>query len=182
MRTSWATLGNCVAPSVNPGRYLVFTAMLFGFKGAPLIMGRFAAMLARLLQSLMPADEMQSQLYMGDPLWILQGPRWRRRENLALILYMCGALGVKVAVSQRVRWNRCGLDRNAHGAQAGRGSGGTFPSRPKMMNEVKSTLESWHNKGMVPLGEARAVTGKLSGGVNILYAIISDFGGRQNGK
>lgn len=47
MRTSWAKLGNCVAPSVNPGRYLVFTAMLFGFKGAPLIIGRFAAMLAR---------------------------------------------------------------------------------------------------------------------------------------
>jgi len=181
MRTSWATLGNCVAPSVNPGRYLVFTAMLFGFKGAPLIMGRFAAMLARLLQSLMPADEMQSQLYMGDPLWILQGPRWRRRENLALILYMCGALGVKL--------------------QFRKGFGGTdavwigtrmelklaeevvvLSIPPKMMNEVKSTLESWHNKGMVPLGEARAVTGKLSGGVNILYAIISDFGGRQNGK
>ena len=45
-------LGNCVAPSVNPGKYLVFVAMLFGFKGAPLIMGRFAATLARLLQVL----------------------------------------------------------------------------------------------------------------------------------
>jgi hypothetical protein len=63
---------------------------------------------------------------------------------------------------------------------------------PKMMNEVKSTLESWHNRGMVPLREVRAVTGKLSWicgiivrarwCVNILYTIISDFGGRQNGK
>ena len=98
-----------------------------------------------------------------------------------MILYMCGALGVKL--------------------QFRKGFGGTdavwigtrmelklaeevvvLSIPPKMMNEVKSTLESWHNKGMVPLGEARAVTGKLSGGVNILYAIISDFGGRQNGK
>jgi hypothetical protein len=76
-------LGNCATPSVVPDRYLIFTAMLFGFEGAPLIMGRSASTLARLLQSLIPPDEMQSQLYMDDPLWMLQGPRWRRQENLA---------------------------------------------------------------------------------------------------
>lgn len=68
-------LCHCVAPSVTPGRFLVFTAMLFGFRGAPLIMGRFASALARFIQSLMPADELQSQLYIDDPLWMLQGPK-----------------------------------------------------------------------------------------------------------
>ena len=60
MAVSEKKLGNCAAPSTAPGKYLVFTAMLFGFKGAPLIMWRFAAMLARLLQSLIPMDEMPS--------------------------------------------------------------------------------------------------------------------------
>ena len=32
----------------------------------------------------------------------------------------------------------------------------------KMMNEAKGTLESWNRKGMIPLREVRAVTGKLS--------------------
>ena len=43
----------------------------------------------------------------------------------------------QVAVSQRVPWNRCGLDRNAHGAQAGRGSGGTFhPAQDDERGEI----------------------------------------------
>jgi hypothetical protein len=96
-------LGNGVTPSTSQGKYLVFTAMLFGFRGAPLIMGRFAATLARMLQALIPADEMQSQLYMDDPLWMLQGPKWRRQENLALILYMCGALGVNLQFKKGFR-------------------------------------------------------------------------------
>ena len=175
-------LGNCVAPSVNPGKYLVFVAMLFGFKGAPLIMGRFAATLARLLQSLVPADEMQSQLYMDDPLWMLQGPRWRRRENLALILYMCGALGVKLQFRKGFR----GTDAVWIGVRMELKLAEDvviLSIPPKMMNEVKTTLESWQNKGMVALREVRAVTGKLSwicgiivGArwcVNILYAVIA---------
>ena len=54
---------------------------------------------------------------------------------------------------------------------------------PKMMNEVKSILEGWNNKGMVPLREVRAVTGKLAWicgiilsarwCVNILYSVIA---------
>ena len=175
-------LGNCVAPSTRPGKYLVFTAMLFGFKGAPLVMGRFAATLARLLQSLIPADEMQSQLYMDDPLWMLQGPRWRRRENLALILYMCGALGVKLQFRKGFR----GTDAVWIGVRMELKLAEDvviLSIPPKMMNEVKAVLESWHNKGMVPLREVRAVTGKLSWicgiivrarwCVNILYAVIA---------
>ena len=70
-------LCHCISPSVAPGKFLVFTAMLFGFKGAPLVMGRFAAALARFIQSLVPQDELQSQIYMDDPLWMLQGKTWR---------------------------------------------------------------------------------------------------------
>ena len=51
------------------------------------------------------------------------------------------------------------------------------------MNEIKKVLASWENKGMVPLREVRAVTGRLSWVcgiitrarwcVNILYAVIA---------
>ena len=54
---------------------------------------------------------------------------------------------------------------------------------PKMMNEVRKTLSSWERKGMVPLREVRALTGRLSWicGIitrarwcfNIFYAVIS---------
>jgi len=175
-------LGNCVAPSMNQGRYLVFTAMLFGFKGAPLIMGRFSAALARMLQSMVPPDEMQSQVYMDDPLWMLQGPRWRRRENLALILYMCGALGVNLQFRKGFRGtDAVWIGTRMEVKMAEEVVILSIP--PKMMNEVKSILEGWNNRGMVPLREVRAVTGKLAWicgiivrarwCVNILYAVIA---------
>ena len=175
-------LGNCVTPSMHPGKYLVFTAMLFGFRGAPLIMGRFASMLARMLQALIPPDEMQSQLYMDDPLWMMQGPKWRRQENLALILYMCGALGVKLQFKKGFR----GLDAVWIGTRMELRLAEevlVLSIPPKMMNEVTKTLTGWNNKGMVPVREVRAVTGKLSWicgiitrarwCVNILYAVIT---------
>eukprot|EP00435_Cladocopium_sp_Y103_P055471 s826_g18.t1 len=175
-------LANCAAPSVTPGKYLVFTAMLFGFRGAPLVMGRFASMLARLVQALIPPDEMQSQLYMDDPLWILQGPRWRRMENLSLILYMCGALGVRLQFRKGFR----GSDAIWIGTkiELKLAEEVVVLSIPlKMMNEVRSILESWSRKGMVPLRDVRSVAGKLSWicgiivrarwCVNILYAVIS---------
>lgn len=154
-------LGNWAMPSIEPGRYLVFTAMLFSFKGAPLILGRCAARLARLLQALIPSEEMQSQLYMDDQRWMMQGARWRRRENLALISYMCGALGVNLQFMKDVR----GTDTTWIGTrmELRLAEEVLILSIPhKMMNEVKKVLTSWESKGMVPLRDVRAVTGHLS--------------------
>ena len=125
------------------------------------MMGRFSSTLARMLQALIPADEMQSQLYMDDPLWALQGPKWRRQENLALILYMCGALGVNLQYKKGFR----GVDAVWIGTrmELKLSEEVLLLSIPhKMMAEVKKVLESWHNKGMVPLREVRALTGRLS--------------------
>eukprot|EP00435_Cladocopium_sp_Y103_P019673 s3697_g4.t1 len=175
-------LANCAAPSTSPGVYLVFTAMLFGFRGAPLVMGRFASMLARLIQALFPADELQSQIYMDDPIWIMQGPRWRRRENLALILYMCGALGINLQFKKGFR----GLDATWIGTRMELRLSEevlVLSIPPKMMKEISEILREWENKGMVPLKAVRAVTGKLSWicgivvrarwCVNIMYAVIA---------
>ena len=55
-------LKNCLAPVLEEDEILVFCAMLFGFKGAPLVMGRLSAALARLWQSMMMRDG-ELQLY-----------------------------------------------------------------------------------------------------------------------
>ena len=42
---------NCVSPAVAPDEFLVFKSMMFGYKAAPLIMGRLSAMMGRQWQS-----------------------------------------------------------------------------------------------------------------------------------
>ena len=89
-------LKNCLAPALEEDEILVFCAMLFGFKGAPLIMGRLSAALARLWQSMIMRDG-ELQLYMDDPLFGIVGPRSRRRGVLAMLLYTAAAMGVNLA-------------------------------------------------------------------------------------
>ena len=48
-------LANCVAPHVEPDKYVVFVALLFGFKGAPLLMGRLSAAIGRYVP--LPIDQ-----------------------------------------------------------------------------------------------------------------------------
>eukprot|EP00435_Cladocopium_sp_Y103_P009907 s3598_g2.t1 len=42
---------HCLAPSMKPQEWVLFVSMLFGFRGAPLIMGRLAGTMARQWQS-----------------------------------------------------------------------------------------------------------------------------------
>ena len=54
----------------------------------------------------------------------------------------------------------------------------------KMMMEIRSTLESWEQKGMVSLREVQQVTGRLSWvagilprarwAVSVMYAVVAD--------
>ena len=89
-------LKNCLAPALEEDEILVFCAMLFAFKGAPLIMGRLSAALARLWQSMIMKDG-ELQLYMDDPLFAIIGPKGRRRGVLAMVLCTAAALGVQLA-------------------------------------------------------------------------------------
>ena len=45
---------NCLAPGLDDDELVPFKAMSFGFKGAPLVMGRFSSAAMRLCQSMMP--------------------------------------------------------------------------------------------------------------------------------
>ena len=58
-------LRHSLAP-LDDENFLLFSAMLFGFKSAPLIMGRLSAAIGRLWQSLMEGHEAQLQVYIDD--------------------------------------------------------------------------------------------------------------------
>ena len=52
---------NCLAPGLDDDELVLFKAMIFGFKGAPLVMGRFSSAAMRLCQFMMPEAQGQIQ-------------------------------------------------------------------------------------------------------------------------
>lgn len=65
-------LRHCVTPDETSSGCLVWVAMLFGFRGAPLMMGRLSSAIGRLLSSLMADFEGQMQIYVDDLVIALQ--------------------------------------------------------------------------------------------------------------
>lgn len=97
---------NCVAPHAEPGRFVVFVALLFGFKGAPLLMGRLSASIGRIIQALVQPWELQSQVYIDDILGVLAGPVEHRQKILSMVLYTLGAFGINVSLAKGERGRR----------------------------------------------------------------------------
>lgn len=64
-------VSNLRVSGLREGEVIIYTALLFGFKAAPLLMARLAALLPRLLQSLFAKGEGCLQTYIDDPLFIL---------------------------------------------------------------------------------------------------------------
>ena len=174
-------LSNCICPGLEPGQFILYTALLFGFKAAPLLMARLAAMFTRFLQSLLAKGEGVIQTYMDDPLILLAGTDARRNRTLALLLYSMWALGINIAYHKgerglRVTWIgvvfELDLEREVLKLTVSR----------KMANELHEKLKSWET-GMISLRDLRATTGRLSWlagilprcrwAVSILYAVVA---------
>ena len=179
-------LKHSLAPLDND-HFILFSAMLFGFKSAPLVMGRLAAGIGRLWQSLMEAHEAQIQLYIDDVLMMARGTLTEINSLVAMGLYTMKAFGVNFSLGKGER----GSALKWIGIQIllnwgpGRTPGELVYSIPKnAMEEIKSALESWENRGMIPLRELRKTTGKLSWmagviprirwSVSVLYAVLAD--------
>ena len=96
-------LPHTLAPNVDDSNFYMFVALLFGYKTAPLLWSRVAALVARFLQSLMQGGEGQHQTYLDDGLWVLQGPLKTRNSLLAMILTTLFALGLKVSLHKGMR-------------------------------------------------------------------------------
>lgn len=152
-------LKHCVSPGLESGTALLWVAMLFGFKGAPLVMGRLSAAVGRLLQSLFHPAAGQVQVYIDDVALMIRGSLETRNLQLAKVLYVLAAFGVQVAMGKgergrRVQWIGTTFEIHTHEVVMG--------TPQKMVQEVKETLANWTGKGMVPTKELRAFLGKLS--------------------
>eukprot|EP00435_Cladocopium_sp_Y103_P022173 s2755_g5.t1 len=152
-------LRHCVSPGLHSGTGILWTAMLFGYKAAPLVMSRLSATVGRLVQSLFHPAAGQVQVYIDDVALIVRGTRHLRNMHLAKVLYVLAAFGVRVAMQkgERGRWVQW--------------IGTTFELQPhklilgtprKMIMEIKETLAAWENKGMIPTKDLRSFLGKLA--------------------
>lgn len=101
-----AELKHTMAPSTKEGEMLVFQALLFGYKVAPLLYSRFAALIARLLQGAIKLNRGGHEVYLDDSLWVLQGTLAARSNTLAFILNTMGALGIRVSFPKGSRANK----------------------------------------------------------------------------
>ena len=89
-------LCHCIAPSLEEDKLVIFKARSFGFKGAPLIMGRLASAPTRQWQA-MVQERAHIQTYMDDPLIVMCGSKADRESMLARLLYSAKAFGVNLS-------------------------------------------------------------------------------------
>ena len=176
--------GHCLSPSpLGEGIGLVcFTALLFGFKTAPLLYSRLAAQVSRFLQACVPPQIGVHQTYLDDSLWFMQGPLVYRNKAISMILYTMAALGMKVALAK------------GHRAGTAQWIGVTFSLvnnekivmglPEQFMKDTINVFESWATMGFAPMKSLRSVAGRMSWvagvlprtrwTVSVLYAILKD--------
>ena len=152
-------LKHAVSPGLENWTGIVWCAMLFGFKRAPLIMGRLSAAIGRLLQSTFHPASGQVQIYIGDVLLTIRGPEEERNLQVSKVLYLLAAFGVQVAThkgerGRRVQWIGTTMELTSHHILIG--------TPPKMIEEIKTTMANWDDKRMVPIKEPRSFAGRLS--------------------
>lgn len=179
-------LRHALAPSILPDQFLLFRAMLFGYRSAPLIMGRLSAAAARLVQAILEDWQAQIQLYIDDLLMLVRANDWERASCVAVVAYTLKAFGIQLALDKGERgtqiqwigvtlllgWERGGPPRSI-----------SYGITKKMVLEVTSTLADWENKGMIALKQLRSTTGKLSWiagvvprirwAVSVFYAVVA---------
>ena len=148
-----------VTPDEEERGALLWPAMLFGYKAAPLHMGRLAAAIGRLLQSMVSPAEMSTQIYMDDIILVLRGPLRHRNHILAMVLYVLQTMGVQIALEKgergsRVKWIGTTLELREKELMIG--------IQSKMLEEIEAELKKWPSMGMIPIREVRRITGKLS--------------------
>ena len=158
-------LRHCVSPNENGDGALLWTAMLFGFKAAPLLMGRLSAALGRLLSSLARPSEAQLQVYIDDVIIGLTGDKDSREQLLACFLMTAAAFGVQINLKKgergrRTQWIGCTIEVPlAEGTQP---DTVVLSVASQMVESVVEALTSWQGRGMASVKDLRSVTGRLS--------------------
>ena len=170
-------LKHCISPGMEHSTAILWVPMLFGFKGAPLIMGRLSAAIGRLVQSLFHPAAGQCQVYIDDVALMIRGSKELRTLQLAKFLYVLAAFGVQISMNKGERGKRVTW------------IGTTFELLPnevilwtprKLVLEIQETLAAWTGKGMIATRELRSFLGKLAciiprlrWTVSALYAVLT---------
>ena len=152
-------LRHCVSPGVRPGEALVWVAMLFGFKAAPLLMARLSSALGRLIQSMVQPHECMVQIYVDDILLVTTGSRRHREHILSMVLHTLASMGMMLSLDKgergtRLTWIGTTIELREDHVEFG------IPE--KMVKEVLQEITGWPKRGMVPCRTLRSITGKLS--------------------
>ena len=152
-------LPHTLAPNVESEDYYMFVALLFGYKTAPLLWSRVAALLARLLQASIPAPLGQHQVYLDDGAWALQGSLQERNSTLGFVLVTMAALGFNIAVKKGER----STEITWIGVKFKLTPDHLIMSLPeKFTTELVELLQSWQGKGMAAIKELRQAAGRIS--------------------
>ena len=151
---------HCVAPGLQEGSYVIFVALLFGFKTAPLLWSRVAALLSRLIQSALDPSEAQHQNYLDDGLWCFQGTLERRNVLVAFVLTTLKALGLNVSLQKGQRASSVVWIGVKYTLVANEQLAMTLPE--KFIAEVLKELLAWDKRGMIPIKDLRKMCGKIS--------------------
>eukprot|EP00435_Cladocopium_sp_Y103_P032890 s2894_g8.t1 len=174
-------LRHCLSPGVKPGQWLLWVALLFGYKSAPLLMARLSSAAGRFIQSMVRPWESMAQIYVDDLLLMVSGNRSGREHLLAMHIYTLSALGMMLSLhkgerGRHVVWIGTTIELSVDEVR--------FGVPKKMCEEILSALVTWPSRGMIPLKELRSTTGKLSWiagilprmrwTVSIFYAVIAD--------
>ena len=174
-------LCHCVTPDETSDGCLLWVAMLFGYKAAPLIMARLSSAIGRLLAGFMMPFEGQLQIYVDDLIVALQGSNLHRNVILAGLLYTMAAMGVQVSLGKGERGSRVtwiGAELELWHAMI------TLSLPAKLKHELLETLMGWTSKGMIAVRELgsqgddcserariRATTGRLSWAAGVVPRI-----------
>eukprot|EP00913_Durusdinium_trenchii_P003850 g3564.t1 len=160
--------GHCLAPALDDDRWLLFIALLFGFKTAPLTWSRVAACVARLVQSVIPAERGMHQVYLDDSLWVLGGKLKERNHTLSCIIYTMAALGLRLSLGKgeraaAVTWI------GVHFKLVAPDYDHMLVTLPeKFMDELQKQLEAWGKKGMIGTAELRKAAGRVAWPAGVL--------------
>ena len=171
-----AEQAHCLVPGLDNDMVL-FKAMLFGFRAAPLIMGRLSACMSRMWQSFLLSHEGNLQCY---TLLVIQGTKDERNSMISLLLYTAWAMGINLAYPKgergaRLVWIGMSIEVDIVKKMI------HLSVPDKLISEVVSRMDKWKN--MISLRELRSTTGKLSWlagilpkckwAVSIMYSVVA---------
>ena len=115
-------LRHCVGRRLEEGKAWVWPSLRIGFRATPLLMGRVAAAMARLLQSLCRPWETMLQCYMDELLVMVQGAKAQHDQALAMTVLTMQVLRVRIETRRASRgpsvsW--MGVTPSANGSSSG---------------------------------------------------------------